>query len=221
MAYFGSKRKLCRHIFKHLDRPSMKEIVFIDAFMGGGSVSLYAKQIGYKVVSGDISLRGNIEINNPYPLVNRIIKQINETIFNNGRQCVFKQGSAFDLIQEWKDKADVLYMDPPYPGTLSYDESMWIDKSIVQDIEYKEEFGDEWTDKNKFTATYDKYMEESKNIPNLIMSIGNWDPNELLSIMRKYRPKAQLFSIKHNWLRSLAKKDKGDELMLIDLKKWY
>mgnify|MGYP006299498147 CR=1 FL=1 len=35
------------------------------------------------------------------------------------------------------------------------------------------------------------------------------------------RPKAQLFSIKHNWLRSLSKKDKGDELMLIDLKKWY
>jgi hypothetical protein len=52
MAYFGSKRKLCRHIFKHLDRPDGKEVVFIDAFMGGGSVSLYAKQIGYKVVAG-------------------------------------------------------------------------------------------------------------------------------------------------------------------------
>lgn len=60
MAYFGSKRKLCRHIFKHLDRPDGKEVVFIDAFMGGGSVSLYAKQIGYKVVAGDISLRGKI-----------------------------------------------------------------------------------------------------------------------------------------------------------------
>jgi adenine-specific DNA-methyltransferase len=335
MAYFGSKRKLCRHIFKHLDRPDGKEVVFIDAFMGGGSVSLYAKQIGYKVVAGDISLRGKItgkalienstqkvpplpylltakeyepftkehygeyffdtistmldkmrasirkrgdkpqelflymkllayfmpfgmlirklpkqpegykdrkdmeaawlkamadhkvfgrsvgEINNPYPMVKRLISNLNQAIFSNGRECVFKQGSAFDLIKEWKDKAEVLYMDPPYPGTLSYDESMWIDKSLVQDIDYEEKFGDEWTAKEKFLDTYDKYMQEAKDIPNLIMSIGNWDPNELLQVMRKYRPKAQLFSIKHNWLRSLSKKDKGDELMLIDLKKWY
>ncbi len=57
--YFGGKRKLLGHIFKHLP-PAREAPVFADAFLGGGSVSLFAKARGYRVLSNDIALRSYI-----------------------------------------------------------------------------------------------------------------------------------------------------------------
>jgi hypothetical protein len=57
--YFGGKRKLLGHIFKHLPKPS-ETSVFVDAFLGGGSVSLFAKARGYRVLCNDIALRSFI-----------------------------------------------------------------------------------------------------------------------------------------------------------------
>jgi 16S rRNA G966 N2-methylase RsmD len=57
--YLGGKRKLLGQIFKHLPPPHAAP-VFIDAFLGGGSVSLMAKARGYRVVSNDIALRSFI-----------------------------------------------------------------------------------------------------------------------------------------------------------------
>jgi hypothetical protein len=57
--YLGGKRKLLGQIFKHLPTPGEAPI-FIDAFLGGGSVSLMAKARGYRVISNDIALRSFI-----------------------------------------------------------------------------------------------------------------------------------------------------------------
>jgi 16S rRNA G966 N2-methylase RsmD len=57
--YQGGKRRLLGQIFKHLPRAA-EAPVFIDAFLGGGSVSLYAKARGYRVVCNDIALRSQI-----------------------------------------------------------------------------------------------------------------------------------------------------------------
>ena len=57
--YFGGKRKLLGHIFKHLP-PATEAPVFVDAFLGGGSVSLFAKARGYRVLCNDIALRSFI-----------------------------------------------------------------------------------------------------------------------------------------------------------------
>ena len=55
--YFGGKRKLVKDIFKHIKK---KDGVFIDAFLGGGSVSLWAKGKGYKVIANDSAERSYI-----------------------------------------------------------------------------------------------------------------------------------------------------------------
>jgi adenine-specific DNA methylase len=57
--YLGGKRKLLGQIFKHLPPPA-EAPVFIDGFLGGGSVSLMAKARGYRVISNDIALRSYI-----------------------------------------------------------------------------------------------------------------------------------------------------------------
>ena len=57
--YFGGKRKLLGQIIKHVPTP-VEAPVFVDAFLGGGSVSLFAKARGYRVVCNDVALRSVI-----------------------------------------------------------------------------------------------------------------------------------------------------------------
>jgi len=60
-AYLGGKRRLCPLIFREIDRVVPRRrwsgLTFIDAFLGGGSVSLYAKAQGFSVVATDIAER--------------------------------------------------------------------------------------------------------------------------------------------------------------------
>lgn len=64
LPYFGGKRKLCpvifRHIAKYLPREKWCGAVFVDAFLGSGAVSLYAKAQGFRVVANDIAERSLI-----------------------------------------------------------------------------------------------------------------------------------------------------------------
>jgi len=57
--YFGGKRGLTAQIFRHVPPPADAP-VFVDAFMGGGSVALYAKARGYRVIANDIAERSAI-----------------------------------------------------------------------------------------------------------------------------------------------------------------
>jgi adenine-specific DNA methylase len=59
--YLGGKRRLCPTIFREIDkvlpRRTWADMTFLDAFLGGGSVSLYAKAQGFRVVGVDIAER--------------------------------------------------------------------------------------------------------------------------------------------------------------------
>ena len=59
--YLGGKRRLCPLIFREIDRViprrRWRELKFLDAFLGGGSVSLYAKAQGFQVIATDIAER--------------------------------------------------------------------------------------------------------------------------------------------------------------------
>jgi adenine-specific DNA methylase len=57
--YFGGKRRPLGRIFKHLPKPP-EAPVLVDALMGGGSVSLFGKARGYRVVANDIAFRSHI-----------------------------------------------------------------------------------------------------------------------------------------------------------------
>ena len=63
-AYLGGKRRLCPLIFREVDRLVPRRLwsntTFLDAFLGGGSVSLYAKAQGFRVVATDIAERAII-----------------------------------------------------------------------------------------------------------------------------------------------------------------
>ncbi len=59
--YLGGKRRLCPLIFREVDRILPRRLwpglTFLDGFLGGGSVSLYAKARGLGVIATDIAER--------------------------------------------------------------------------------------------------------------------------------------------------------------------
>jgi len=61
--YLGGKRRLCPTIFREIDRIAPRrtwaQMTFLDGFLGGGSISLYAKAQGFAHVTAcDIAERG-------------------------------------------------------------------------------------------------------------------------------------------------------------------
>jgi adenine-specific DNA-methyltransferase len=62
--YLGGKRRLCPLIFREIDRVVPHRLwsglTFLDAFLGGGSVALYARAQGFKVIATDIAERAII-----------------------------------------------------------------------------------------------------------------------------------------------------------------
>ena len=64
LPYYGGKRRLCpiifRHIANYLPREKWSKADFVDAFLGSGAVSLYAKAQGFQVVANDIAERSFI-----------------------------------------------------------------------------------------------------------------------------------------------------------------
>ena len=63
-AYLGGKRVLAPLIFallsQHVERSAWSEKTFIDPFLGGGSVSLTAKALGFPVICNDLALRSAV-----------------------------------------------------------------------------------------------------------------------------------------------------------------
>lgn len=60
-AFLGGKRRLCRLIFALLAteviQARWRGLTLVDPFLGGGSVSLFAKAVGFHVLCSDIALR--------------------------------------------------------------------------------------------------------------------------------------------------------------------
>jgi len=294
LPYYGNKRKLCpiifSHISKYLPREKWYKSVFIDAFLGSGAMSLYAKAQGFRIICNDIAERSYIAgktliennqikltsedvgmlffkhkgntrlienefvpnvftrrhalfLDNAFANTKRAIdkylllkyifcirpyskfsspnafnkpmeegrfdeikrtytrhikdnlktplailkiekKRINRGIFTNGlRNEVYKK-DVFNFIDS--ASGDILYLDPPYAGTLSYESEYEVLDKILGDTEPK----------SRFSAIdgmdlLDTLLAGSSKFPLWVMSFGNAggknDLNKLISIVSKYR----------------------------------
>ena len=62
--YFGGKRRLAKILFAlladHVPQADWRDLTFVDAFLGGGSVSLLAKAYGFAVACNDVAYRSTV-----------------------------------------------------------------------------------------------------------------------------------------------------------------
>jgi adenine-specific DNA methylase len=106
--YLGGKRRLCPLIFREIDRVVPRRLwsglTFLDAFMGAGSVALYAKALGFKIVATDIAERSIV---------------VGRALVENSRVTLTKE--------------DVLRLAAPHEGPPGRVEQSYVPRSFTRD----------------------------------------------------------------------------------------
>jgi len=330
LPYFGGKRKLCPIIFKqiakHIPRNNWHRLTFVDAFLGSGAISLYAKAQGFKVICNDIAERSCIAgkaliennsmlltdadiqrlfltnpenthfieknfvpdvftarhaafLDNAFANANRpldkyllmkyifrirpyskfsspnafnrpmeegrfdeikrtytkhikdnlkppltILKDemssINTGIFSNGMENKVYKNDVFDFVTELSE--DILYLDPPYAGTLSYESEYGVLDTILEDKKPKSKFSED-----DGMDMLDSLLAECGKIPFWVISFGNAggknELEKLRAIVSKYRKhEATEFTYKHcEAMASEEHKRKSREWIIVGYKVDY
>lgn len=109
--YLGGKRKLLKDIFRTV--PDSKEApTFADCFMGGGSVSLFAKASGYKVHSNDLAMRSYI---------------IGKALIENDSIKIEEQ----DLARLFENPIKEGYIQRKYPKVFTTNQAEFLDTALA------------------------------------------------------------------------------------------
>lgn len=308
LPYYGGKRKLCpvifRQIFRYLPRNKWYGAVFVDAFLGSGAMSLYAKAQGFRVICNDIAERSYIagktlienndtkitdadihrlfvvapgnehfiekkftpdvftkkhgkfldnaftnakyaidkyvllkyifsirpyskfsspnafnrpmederydeikrtytkhikdNLRSPLSILKTEKMRVNTGIFSNGLKNEVFKTDVFDFIDEVE--GDVLYLDPPYAGTLAYENEYGVLDEILEDTVPR-------TARNDFSGKdgmdrLDALLSGAGKFPLWVISFGNAGGknslDKLVDIVSKYRPcEASEFAYQH------------------------
>ena len=134
------------------------------------------------------------QIYHPYHQLKKIAKDINYGVMANGQENKVTQGDVFDFIKNIK--ADILYMDPPYADTASYEESYNVLDNIL-DQKVEKPIVSNFTKKDTLDFI-DKMLSESTHIPYWVISMGQTNPEkgikpeELLEVVKKYKTEAKV-----------------------------
>jgi len=111
--YAGGKRRLLGRIFKHLPRPA-EAPTFVDAFLGGGSVSLMAKAKGFKVLANDLAERAHI---------------VGKALIENDR-VTLSEADTLRLFAPCPD-AGTFVRDRFAPGVLTTKHAVFLDNALA------------------------------------------------------------------------------------------
>lgn len=141
-------------------------------------------------------------------------RRINIGIFSNGLKNEVQKKDVFDFISEVS--GDILYLDPPYSGTLSYESEYGILDKILGESRPKSRFSS-----NDGVGALDELLAQSDKFPFWVISFGNAGGknklDELVGMVSKYRKcEAREFVYRHcEAMASEEHKEKCREWLII------
>ncbi len=118
-AYMGGKRKLARLIFallaKRLPQADWRGATFLDPFLGGGSVSLFAKAYGMHVICNDVSYRSAL-------VGHALVANSYVTLTDSDVSLLFAEP-----VQEYPRAAEEQFC----PSIFNLDQARFIDRALA------------------------------------------------------------------------------------------
>ncbi|MFH4922520.1 DNA adenine methylase [Staphylococcus cohnii] len=144
------------------------------------------------------------------------LENYNQSIFDNGKDNIATQLDAMDAIKTFKNTADILYIDPPYPGTMNKYSEFYgsFDQLFSKEISYTD-----LTDSKTFPDKFEQIIKEaSYSYKYAIISLNNNikpNLNEILNILNKYGD-VSINSKKHNYqISGKENKNTNTEILAI------
>lgn len=145
------------------------------------------------------------------------MQSYNDAIFNNNEENIVVQMDAIDAVKEYKDVVDVLYLDPPYPGTMNNYGAFYgaFDKIFGRKIEYSD-----WTKSDNFLKNLHLVLDEAadSSVSHLMLSINTRskpDYKDIVSMFQFYG-EVEIKERKHNYrVSGKENKNKNKELLII------
>ena len=149
------------------------------------------------------------------------LESYNNSIFNNKKENKALNLDIFNAIK--KVKADIVYLDPPYTGTMNDYYSFYglIDNYILS--KKTKRFKNDFIDKKDALKNFDKLFSSLKKFKYWYLSYNNQsypNSNQLLKLLKKYSNNIKLIKKKHVYkITGKNKKQTNTEYLFIIKKK--
>lgn len=145
------------------------------------------------------------------------LQEYNKSVFDNHKKNKAYNKDIFELIP--KVNADLIYLDPPYTGTMNNYFGFYglIDEYIKQ--KKLEPFKNNFIEKNKSIELFDNLFSKLGKFKYWILSYNNSSyptKEQLLSLLKKYSEDVKVIERKHNYqVTGKLKKTKNKEYLFI------
>jgi DNA-cytosine methyltransferase len=145
------------------------------------------------------------------------LEAYNQAVFDNGRANRAFNDDVFKLLG--KVKADVIYLDPPYTGTMNNYFGFYgaLDNFTLSKV--TKPFANNFIDKNSSIEVFDKLFANLKNYRYWYLSYNNSSfptKEQLMELLKKYSSRIQVLEKPHSYkLTGKNNKTKNTEYLFI------
>ena len=145
------------------------------------------------------------------------IDDYNNAIFDNGKNNKSYNEDIFNIINTIQ--ADLIYLDPPYTGTMNDYFKFYgiLDEYIDQ--EQKEEFKNNFRNKSETIELFEKLFRSIKNYKYALLSYNNNaypDKDTMIELILKYNKDVKVIEKEHNYqITGKAMKNKNKEILFL------
>lgn len=145
------------------------------------------------------------------------LEEYNNAVFDNGKKNIAYNFDLFSILG--KVKADIIYLDPPYTGTMNnYFGFYGVIDEFIKSKKIKP-FENNFIDKKSSLALFDKLFSGLKNYKYWILSYNNNSypsKKELLEIINRYSKDVKVIEKEHDYqITGKDKKNKNTEYLFI------
>ena len=149
----------------------------------------------------------------PLPALRRLARTINEGVMRGAQRCRTLQMEALGTIRAGEG-AEILYLDPPYPGTLAYEQEYRILDELLGDVHDTSDFSG-----GDGLSVLADLLAHCHGYPLWVISYGNAVSSleEVTTAVRRFRP-VRAVEIAYEHLASTAsqeKREKNREFLLL------
>lgn len=154
----------------------------------------------------------------PLPELEKLRTKVNRGVFSNGKANRANRDDAIDIVSQ--TQASILYLDPPYPNTVSYERSLRPLDSILAGEMVKVN-PSRFSDRNAVNAM-EELLESSRHFPMWIISYGNRvvSSDDLKAFVSRFKRHVEVKEIRYVHLASLASKESKEANRELLVRAW-